>query len=272
MLIDALQRPQRTVRLRLAVALVVGSALALALLARVAGAQGHVHAAEAPSPAASPASPHARDNNARFHMEMSPVVAGTAADTVRAARVAAALREALGKYRDTTAAVADGYKMFLPRVKEQKVYHFTSGWRAMQEAFRFDPEKPTSLLYRKDSTGRFVLIGAMYTAPKRFGYDKLDARVPLSVARWHRHVNWCLPKRGETRRWGERQNGEPVFGPESPIATKEACEAAGGRFHESLFGWMLHANVFGGDDPAAVWGDEHAGHDPTAMMGTGHSM
>jgi hypothetical protein len=24
---------------------------------------------------------------------------------------------------------------------------------------------------------------------------------------------------------------------------------------------MLHASVFAGDDPAAIWGDEHAGHD-----------
>jgi hypothetical protein len=277
MMIPAIQRPQRTVRLRLAVLLVAGGVLLLMLVARLAGAQvqaqGHVHSAEAAPIAPAPASPaptsapaHTADENAHLHMEMSPALRATPADSARAARVARELRTALLQYRDTTAAVADGYQMFLPKVKEQKVYHFTNSWRAVQEAFRFNPARPTSLLYRKGPDGKFVLIGAMYTAPKRFGIDKLDARVPLSIARWHKHVNWCVPKRGATQRWLERQNGEPVFGPESPIATREACDAVGGDFHGSLFGWMLHANVFEGDDPATVWGDDHSAHDKHGMM------
>ena len=151
--------------------------------------------------------------------------------------------------------------MFMPQVKTQKVYHFTNKWNAVKEAFRFDPAKPTSLLYRKESDGHFVLVGAMYTAPKRFGIDKLDARVPTSIARWHKHVNWCLPPKDQSARWTERRNGEPVFGPESPIATKSACDAVGGVFHDTLFGWMLHANVLAGNDPTSIWGDEHAAHD-----------
>jgi hypothetical protein len=136
----------------------------------------------------------------------------------------------------------------------------------MQESFRFDATRPTSLLYKKDSAGKFVLVGAMYTAPKRFSVEKLDARVPLSIARWHKHINWCLPKRGDNARWAERRDGQPVFGPESPVATKEACDTVGGRFLPSVFGWMLHANVFAGDDPATIWGDEHAGQDMHAGM------
>ena len=200
--------------------------------------------------------------NADLHMEMTPLRRATPADSARAAAIAHELRAALEQYRDTTAAVADGYKMFMPQVKQQKVYHFTNNWRAVQEAFRFEPTKPASLLYRKDVDGRFVLVGAMYTAPKRFGAEKLDARVPLSMARWHKHVNWCIPEKGATQRWLERKDGQPVFGPESPIATKAACDAVGGKFHENVFGWMLHANVF----EANVWGDEHAGHDMHAGM------
>ena len=52
-----------------------------------------------------------------------------------------------------------------------------------------------------------------------------------------------------------------MFGPESPIATKAACDAVDGVFHDTLFGWMLHANVFAGNDPKTIWGDDHAGHD-----------
>jgi len=55
----------------------------------------------------------------------------------------------------------------------------------------------------------------------------------------------------------ERQDGHAVFGPESPIATQAACDSVGGDFHESLFGWMIHANVFAGDDLGAIFGDEH---------------
>ena len=228
----------------------------LALASGLGGAQGHDHHAS-------------RQAISGLHMEMSPARSTQPGDSAKAANVATELRAALAQYRDTAAAVADGYKMFLPNVKEQKVYHFTNNWRAVQEAFRFDAKKPTSLLYKKDSAGRFVLVGAMYTAPKRWGHDKLDGRVPLSVARWHKHVNWCLPKKGDTQRWLERKDGQPVFGPESPIATKSACDAVQGNFHESLFGWMLHANVLESDDPAAIWGDEHAGHDMSAGMKTG---
>jgi hypothetical protein len=264
MLINSLhQSPQRCVRLRYAVGLVAGAAALLALAARLAGAQEHAHAAEAPKAAAHA---HAAGANAALHMEMTPALRATAADSLRASKIAATLRAAIAKYADTTAAVADGYHMFLPGVKTQKVFHFTNNWRAVQEAVRFEPARPTSLLYRKDSTGKLVLVGAMYTAPKRFSYEKLDARVPLSIARWHKHVNWCLPKRGETARWAERRDGESVFGPESPVATKDACDAVGGRFAPTIFGWMLHANVFAGDDPAAIWGDEHAGPDMHAGM------
>jgi hypothetical protein len=52
----------------------------------------------------------------------------------------------------------------------------------------------------------------MYIAPRRFGPDRLDARVPLSIARWHRHVRWCVPKhdmheslKGETEKIPQRK-------------------------------------------------------------------
>jgi hypothetical protein len=231
--------------------------MATILVAGVLRAQEHVHAVTRVA------------TNADLHMEMSPLRSATAADSERAASIATQLRAALAPYRDTLTAVKDGYRMFMPQVKEQKVYHFTNNWRAVQEAFRFDPEKPTSLLYKKAPDGQFVLVGAMYTAPKRFGVDKLDSRVPVSVARWHKHVNWCIPKRGDVERWLERKDGQAVFGPESPITTKSACDAVNGVFHDTVFGWMLHANVFASDDPAAIWGDEHAGHDMHSGMKMG---
>jgi hypothetical protein len=120
--------------------------------------------------------------------------------------------------------------MFLPGLKNQRVFHFTNGSRALMEAFRFNAEKPTSLLYKRGSDGKLKLVGAMYTMPKRASMEKLDDRVPLSVARWHKHVNWCVPKKGSESRWFEQKDGHPLFGPESPVATKARMREGRRRF------------------------------------------
>ena len=199
----------------------------------------------------------AMDENMLKHMELSPVRVATPADSVRALRLAGELKQAILKYADTAAAVADGYRMFLPNVKQQKFYHFTNNRRAFMEAFRFDSAKPTSILYSRGADGKLQLVGAMYTMPKNTSLDRLNDRVPLGIARWHKHVNWCLPKKGSESRYLERKNAAPVFGPESPIATKAECDAVGGDFHPSLFGWMIHANVVEGHDLGSIFADDH---------------
>ncbi len=187
------------------------------------------------------------------HLVLTPLRPGSAADSTRAAQLVARMRTTLARYRDAGAAEADGFRKFLPGVK-QPIYHFTS-WRwALLAARRFDPTRPTSLLYREGPGGALVLAGAMYTAPARTSLDALDQRIPLSVARWHEHVNWCLPPRGQRERWSETRDGKPLFGPKSPIASAEACAAVGGRFVTRLFGWMVHVMAFGSDDPTAIWG------------------
>src|SRR2546426_334566 len=93
--------------------------------------------------------------------------------------------------------------------------------------------------------------------PDRTSLDALDQRIPLSVARWHEHVNWCLPPVGRRERWRETRDGRPVFGPKSSIATADACAAVAGRFVPRLFGWMVHVMAFEGDDQKVIWGAEH---------------
>jgi hypothetical protein len=231
-------------------------------LAADLGAQGHVHpkattdSARVAGMADQAMSGPMKENMAK-HMELTPARTPTHDDSVHAMRVAVDLKRAIAKYQDTAVAVADGYKMFLPNVKIQKVYHFTNYGRAFKEAFRFDAAQPTSLLYKRRNDGKLALAGAMYTMPKRANVDRLNERIPLSVARWHKHVNWCLPKPGEEARWLETKDGKPQFGPESPVATKSACDAVKGEFHESLFGWMLHANVYEGTDLATIFRDDH---------------
>lgn len=179
-----------------------------------------------------------------LHLVQTVARSASAADSARARELIATIQLKLAKYRDVSVARSDGYEPFAPGV-EQSVYHFTNWVSGFQEIFGFDPARPTSLLYRKERDGSYVLTGVMYTAPRWADEATLDQRVPLGIAAWHRHVNWCLPSRGQTNRWNEKQNGQPKFGPQSPIVTREACAAVGGRFVPQLFGWMVHVEIGG---------------------------
>jgi hypothetical protein len=203
------------------------------------------------------------------HMTLTQMRPATHTDSARAAAVAHTLRRAIARYADVRVAEAEGFRPFAPNAKGQKVLHYTRYASAARAAFAFDPAKPTSLLYRRQPDGSLKLIGAMYSAPRRASLAELDRRVPLSIARWHLHTNLCIPPRGRRERWSEMRNGKPVFGPFSPVATREACDKVGGRFLPSLFGWMVHANVLEGDDPAVVWGMAHDGMSHGGMAG-GH--
>jgi hypothetical protein len=167
------------------------------------------------------------------HMTMTAMRAQTPEDVQRAREIAAQLRVGIEKYRDYHVALNEGFKIFMPNVPQPE-YHFTCYRNGFLEAFTFDPARPTSLLYRKTSTG-YELVGAMYTMPKRATEDQLNARVPLSVAMWHLHTNLCMPPRAQLRNadWSK-------FGLKGSIPTQDACDAAGGRFRPSIFGWMVH--------------------------------
>jgi hypothetical protein len=166
------------------------------------------------------------------------------------------MRTALAKYRDVHVAESDGFRQFLPGLK-QSIYHFTNNRWALEAMFAFNAAKPTSLLYRREPDGKFVLLGVMYTAPARASLAELERRIPLGVARWHEHVNWCVPPAGQRERWRETRDGAPVFGPQSPIASAVACTAVGARFLPRIFGWMVHVMAFESDDPKVIWGGGH---------------
>jgi len=75
----------------------------------------------------------------------------------------------------------------------------------------------------------------MYTMPKRANEEQLNERVPLSVATWHlphepMHAAARPAKdRGLHKVWVARIHH-----------TQETCNAAGGKFHPVVFGWMVH--------------------------------
>ncbi|HTZ72539.1 MAG TPA: hypothetical protein VMB47_01335 [Candidatus Aquilonibacter sp.] len=181
-----------------------------------------------------------------LHMYMTDLRPANPADERRAAEILAELRPAIKKYEDYHVALADHYRIFGPKVV-QPIYHFTNYRNAILAAFKFDPTRPTSLLYKKTPTG-YELVGAMYTAPRRFTETQIDARVPLSVARWHQHIDLCLPPFGTKLQDIDFHE----FGPTGSIATQKACDAAGGRWYPQTFGWMVHVYPFEAD-PKKIW-------------------
>jgi hypothetical protein len=184
------------------------------------------------------------------HMKMTALRPAKAGDAARAQEVVEEARNVSEKYKDYHVALANGFKIFHPEIP-QKMYHFTNYQYGFEAAFRFNPEHPTSLLYEKHGDD-YKLIGVMYTAPKRFGEDQLDERIPLSVAQWHEHVNFCLPPAGKR---GEMMGPHPQFGLRGSITTQEACDAAGGTFRPVIFNWMVHVYPFEKDE-AAIWSVE----------------
>jgi hypothetical protein len=185
------------------------------------------------------------------HMKLTELRALREGDQQRADAVLQAARTVMGRYRDYRAALADGYKIFLPNVP-MKMYHFTNWWYGIEAAFGFNPDHPTSLLYEKTAGGGYRLIGLMYTAPARSDEDELNARIPLSIARWHEHVNFCAAPRGRERQYF---GPHPRFGLLGSITTAPECRAAGGRFRPQIFGWMVH--VYPGEhSPDAIWSVE----------------
>ena len=123
------------------------------------------------------------------HMKMTALRPAKPGDAERAQAVVEVARKTLEKYMDYHVALNEGFRIFFPNVP-QKMYHFTNYSYGREAALHFNPEHPTSLLYEKHGDD-YTLIGAMYTAPRAFTEDELDARIPLSIAQWHEHVNFC---------------------------------------------------------------------------------
>lgn len=185
------------------------------------------------------------------HMKMTAVRELRPGDEQRADHVVAAAREVMRKYADYRVALAEGFQIFMPNVP-QKMYHFTNYRYALQAAFRFIPEHPTSLLYEKHGDS-YKLVGVMYTAPKDAPESELDERIPLSIAQWHAHINFCAAPKGHDSEYFMPK--PPKFGLAGSITTREECEAAGGRFLPQVFGWMVH--VYPNErDAKAIWSVE----------------
>jgi hypothetical protein len=171
------------------------------------------------------------------HMQMSLRGKSQPGDEERAQGIVAAARDVLARYADVTVALRDGYKPFHPTGRIGEEVHYTNYHFARKERRHVDYRQPGSILYRRTPEG-MKAVGVMYTAPRDSTPEQLNGIAPLSVATWHRHVDFCAGPR--TLPLTEQFGPGAQFGPQGSIQTEDACIAAHGLWIPVVFGWMTH--------------------------------
>ncbi|MGA3157242.1 MAG: hypothetical protein ABSE43_06700 [Steroidobacteraceae bacterium] len=181
------------------------------------------------------------------HMQMSLPGDPQPGDPERASAILAAAHNVLHRYADEQTALKDGYKPFHPTGHMGEEVHYTNYRYARKERKHVDYNQPGSILYKRTPNG-MTAVGVMYTAPRDSSTEQLNAIAPLSVATWHRHVDFCgAPK---SLPMSEQFGPKARFGPQGSIHTAEECQQAGGLWIPVVFGWMTHVYP----DAESKWG------------------
>jgi hypothetical protein len=171
------------------------------------------------------------------HMQMSLQGDPAPGDAARAAEILAAAAAVLSRYSDVETAVRDGYKPFFPTGRLGEEIHYTNYRYRRKEQRHVDYTRPGSILYKRTADG-LKAVGVMYTAPVDSSPQQLDAIAPLSVATWHRHVDFCGgPKSLPV---SDQFGPNARFGPQGSIHTEDACRAAQGLWIPVVLDWMTH--------------------------------
>jgi hypothetical protein len=170
-------------------------------------------------------------------MQMSLKGKPTPGDEQRAEEIVTLARGVLVRYADVNVALRDGYKPFHPTGRLGEEVHYTSYRFARKERQHIDYRQPGSILYKRTADG-MKAVGVMYTAPRDSTPEHLNEIAPLSVATWHRHVDFCGGPR--TLPVSEQFGPGAQFGPQGSIHTEDACQAARGLWIPVVFGWMTH--------------------------------
>lgn len=203
------------------------------------------------------------------HMQMSARQPEKPGDRERAEEILAAARSVLERYGDVSVAEAEGYAPFAPRNVIGEEVHYTHTWRAGREKTELDLDRPGSILYKRTAKG-MPAVGVMYTARADATPAELDARVPLSIGTWHRHVHFCGWPRGTPRHDWDGPNAR--FGFAGSIADEASCQAVGGFWIPLVLGWMTH--IYPNEtEPDKIWIGEQmmSLHGPQQLPAGDHS-
>jgi hypothetical protein len=166
-----------------------------------------------------------------LEMEMTPF-SGTAPTTAELRRLNGMAHEAsvaTARYRNLSAAIADGY-LTAPDlvVPTQGAHYFKPEYFDAANSGQFDLTHPPFLVYNR-LHGKTVLSGLMYYLPATTPLQRLASIFPANLASWHRHINVCVVG-GDSL-----LDGTKVL----PIHDQSSCVAHGGTF-TARTGWMVH--------------------------------
>jgi hypothetical protein len=183
------------------------------------------------------------------HMQMSHQGKPQAGDKQCAQRIVAAARSVVAHYSDVNTALREGYRPFHPTGQLGEEVHYTNYRYHRLEQHHVNYDHPGSILYKRTPEG-MQAVGVMYTAPQDSTPELLNAVAPLSIATWHRHVDFCGGPRSLPleEKWGPHAQ----FGSQGSIHTEEACQVAHGLWIPVVFGWMTHVYP-NAKSPHDVW-------------------
>lgn len=184
------------------------------------------------------------------HMQISVKGPSQPGDTARAQQILLAAHRVVVRYADVETALADGYKPFHPTGRMAEEVHYTNYGYRRDDRLHLNYEHPTSILYKRTPQG-MKAVGVMYTAPQNATPQQLNAIVPLSIATWHRHVDFCGAPRSLPL--SEQFGPNARFGMQGSIHTEEACRQAHGLWIPVVFGWMTHVYP-NAQNPTEIWG------------------
>jgi hypothetical protein len=171
------------------------------------------------------------------HMQMSLKSKPQPGDEQRAQRIVTAARSVVAHYSDVNTALRDGYKPFHPTGKPGEEVHYTNYRYNRLEQRHVNYDHPGSILYQRTQDG-MQAVGVMYTASQDSTPEHLNAIAPLSIATWHRHVDFCGGPRSLPL--AQQLGAHAEFGPQGSIHAEEACKEAHGLWIPVVFGWMTH--------------------------------
>jgi len=184
------------------------------------------------------------------HMQMSVKGTPQPGDEQRAQEILIAARQVLVRYSDVNTALGDGYKPFGRANQMGDEVHYTNYRYARLEQQHVNYNRPGSILYKRTPQG-MQAVGVMYTAPQDATPEQLNAIAPLSIAPWHRHVDFCGGPRSLP--FDEQFGPHAQFGMQGSIHTEDACKAAHGLWIPVVFGWMTHVYP-NAKAPNEIWG------------------
>ena len=153
------------------------------------------------------------------------------------------IRTATERYSDINVALADGYVQSTNIVPNMGA-HFNNYERIIDG--RLVLSEPEILMYDRDETGEWRLIGTSFVLPYQLTGDDHPSGFTGSLDNWHMHYSLCTGGSAIATA-GHDDGGFIVAG----TTTSAACAAAGGTFVDK-YGWMIHAWVHD-DNPLGVF-------------------